>query len=162
MRVAVLGGGRSSEHEVSLRSADAIASGLRAAGHEPIAVTIGKEGEWSCGGTPVRLDPGRGLLNADVVLPALHGPYGEDGVVQGLLEALGVPYCGAGVLTSAVCMDKVLFKDVLASAGLPQVDYVALREGDDPARVERWPVGQLPAPAPPSPCSTTCQIPFRS
>ena len=72
-----------------------------------------------------------------MVFPALHGPYGEDGTVQGLLEALDVPYVGAGVMASAVCMDKVLFKELMAAAGLPQVDYVGLREGDDPAVLER-------------------------
>jgi D-alanine-D-alanine ligase len=81
----------------------------------------------------VALEPGSGLLGCDAVFPALHGPYGEDGVVQGLLEALDVPYCGAGVAASAVCMDKVLFKDAMAVAGVPQVAYAAVREGDDPA-----------------------------
>ena len=65
------------------------------------------------------------------MFPALHGPFGEDGAVQGLLECLDVPYAGSGVLGSALCMDKVLAKDVLATAGTPQVDYVALRDGED-------------------------------
>ena len=68
----------------------------------------------------------------------LHGPFGEDGTVQGLLELLDVPYVGAGVLASALCMEKVTFKDLMAQAGLPQVDYVALREGDD---LPAWPTG---------------------
>ena len=67
----------------------------------------------------------------------LHGPYGEDGTVQGLLEALDVPYVGAGVMSSAVCMDKVLFKDLMAANRLPQVDYLAMREGEDPTKLER-------------------------
>jgi D-alanine-D-alanine ligase len=83
----------------------------------------------------VTLEPAGGLLGCDVVFPALHGPYGEDGVVQGLLEALDVPYCGAGVAASALCMDKVLFKDAMTVAGRPQVGYVGLRAGDDPAAV---------------------------
>ena len=74
------------------------------------------------------LEPGGGLLGADVAFPVLHGPYGEDGTVQGLLELLDVPYVGAGVLASSLCMDKVVFKDVLAAAGVPQVGYVAIRE----------------------------------
>jgi D-alanine-D-alanine ligase len=65
-----------------------------------------------------------------VAFPVLHGPFGEDGTVQGLLELLDVPYVGAGVLASALCMDKVTFKDLMQVAGLPQVDYVALRDGD--------------------------------
>jgi D-alanine-D-alanine ligase len=135
MRVAVLGGGRSSEHEVSLRSAAAVADGLAQAGHEAVRVTVGRDGRWSDGGEPVTLEPGGGLLGCDVVFPALHGPYGEDGVVQGLLEALDVPYCGAGVAASALCMDKLVFKDLMAVAGVPQVAYAAAREGDDPAEL---------------------------
>jgi D-alanine-D-alanine ligase len=135
VRVAVLGGGRSSEHDVSLESAKAIAAGLERGGHDVVAVTIGRDGRWSCDGSAVELEPGAGLLGCEVVFPALHGPYGEDGVVQGLLEALDVPYCGAGVAASALSMDKVLFKDLLSVHGVAQVAYAALREGDDQAPV---------------------------
>jgi D-alanine-D-alanine ligase len=137
VRVAVLAGGRSSEHDVSLSSAAAVRAGLEEGGHEVVAVDLARNGTWSCDGAELTLTPGRGLLDADVVFPVLHGPYGEDGTVQGLLELLDVPYVGAGVLASAVCMDKVTFKDVMATAGLPQVDYVALREGDDPEPARR-------------------------
>lgn len=137
MRVAVLAGGRSSEHDVSLASAAAVRAGLEQAGHGPVHVEIARDGRWSTAGGPVTLEPGRGLLGCDVAFPVLHGPYGEDGTVQGLLEALDVPYVGAGVAASAVCMDKVLFKDLMARAGVPQVDYVALREDDDPAQAQR-------------------------
>jgi D-alanine-D-alanine ligase len=123
MRVAVLGGGRSSEHEVSLSSAAAVRAGLAEAGHEVVEVLLDREGGWLCDGEPVALRPGGGLLGADVVFPVLHGPFGEDGTVQGLLELLGVAYVGAGVLASALCMDKVLFKDLMAAHGIPQVDY---------------------------------------
>jgi D-alanine-D-alanine ligase len=126
MRVAVLGGGRSSEHEVSLKSAAAVAAGVGAAGHEVLEITLHQDGTWACGGEALVLAPGRGLLEADVVFPALHGPFGEDGTVQGLLELLDVPYVGAGVLASALSMDKVLFKDLLAAAGVPQVAYAAV------------------------------------
>ena len=136
MRVAVLGGGRSSEHEVSLESAKAVHQGLGEAGHEPLAVEISREGRWSHEGEPVALEPGGGLLGAEVVFPALHGPYGEDGVVQGLLEALDVPYVGAGVMASAISMDKLVFKELMDRAAVPQVDYRALREEDDPSVVE--------------------------
>ena len=135
MRVAVLGGGRSSEHEVSLASAEAVRAGLEAAGHEPVAVTVGRDGRWTAGGEPVAIEPGAGLLAVDAVFPVLHGPFGEDGTVQGLLEIADVPYVGAGVLASAVCMDKVAFKDLMAVAGLPQVAYAAVREGDDLERL---------------------------
>jgi D-alanine-D-alanine ligase len=126
-RVAVLGGGRSSEHEVSLASAASVRSGLAEAGHEPIAIEIGRDGVWRRDGSVIAVTPGRGLDGADVVFPVLHGPFGEDGTVQGLLECLDVPYVGAGVLASALCMDKVMFKDLMARAGLPQVDFRAVR-----------------------------------
>ena len=128
MRVAVLGGGRSSEHDVSLASAAGVGDGLRAAGHEVLAVSIARDGRWTHAGRELELRAGGGLLGCDVVFPALHGPYGEDGVVQGLLECLDVPYVGAGVLASAVCMDKVLFKDLIGQAGTPQVAYRAVRD----------------------------------
>jgi D-alanine-D-alanine ligase len=73
------------------------------------------------------LRPGGGLLGADAVFPVLHGPFGEDGTLQGLLELLDVPYVGAGVLASSLCMDKVVFKEVLAAADVPQVPYAGVR-----------------------------------
>jgi D-alanine-D-alanine ligase len=130
MRVAVLAGGRSSEHDVSLASAAAVREGLGRAGHEPLEVEISRSGRWTSEGRPVRVEPGEGLLGADVVFPVLHGPFGEDGTVQGLLEVADVPYVGAGVMASAVSMDKVLFKELMAHAGVPQVDFAAVREGD--------------------------------
>ena len=147
MRVAVLAGGRSSEHEVSLASAEAVRGGLEEAGHEPVAVTIERDGRWRADGRAVAIEPGAGLLGADAVFPVLHGPFGEDGTVQGLLEIADVPYVGAGVLASAVCMDKVTFKDLMAVSGVPQVAYVGLREGEDPRRVGdlRLPVFVKPA-----------------
>src|SRR4051794_6386004 len=126
MRVAVLAGGRSSEHDVSLESGRSIAAGLEEAGHSVVWVEIGREGRWTSGGQPVAIEPAGGLLGADAVFPALHGPFGEDGTVQGLLETADVPYVGAGVMASAVCIDKLLFKEVMGNAGVPQVDYVAL------------------------------------
>ena len=129
MRVAVLHGGRSSEHPVSLASAEAAIGGLAAAGHEAVPVLLERGGAWlGPDGMRLALEPGGGLLGADVAFPVLHGPYGEDGTVQGLLELLDVPYVGAGVLASSLCMDKVVFKDVLAAVGVPQVGYVAIRE----------------------------------
>ena len=129
MRVAVLAGGRSSEHEVSLDSAGSVGDGLRAAGHEVVWVELARDGTWRHDGIEIALTPGRGLLGADAVFPALHGPFGEDGTVQGLLELLDVAYVGSGVLASALCMDKVLFKELMAHHGLPQVGYVAVDEG---------------------------------
>ena len=122
----MLSGGRSSEHDVSLRSGAAVAQGLRAAGHEPLEVTIGRGGDWSCSGTSVVLTPGAGLLGADAAFPALHGAFGEDGSVQGLLEWLDVPYVGSDVLASAVCMDKLTLKRLFAAQGIPQVDFTAV------------------------------------
>ena len=125
--MAVLGGGRSSEHEVSLASAASIREGLRQAGHEAVEIEIDRDGAWRRDGLPITLAPGPGIGEADVVFPALHGPFGEDGTVQGLLESIDIPYVGAGVLASALCMDKVMFKLLMEQAGLPQVDYRALR-----------------------------------
>jgi D-alanine-D-alanine ligase len=137
MRVAVLAGGRSSEHDVSLRSGAAVAAGLRSAGHEAIEVTISRGGDWSCDGATVELVAGTGLLSADAVFPALHGAFGEDGSVQGLLEQLDVPYVGSDVLASAVCMDKLTLKRLFAAEGIPQVDFTAVEGPDWWGRCER-------------------------
>ncbi|MGH2955396.1 MAG: D-alanine--D-alanine ligase family protein [Solirubrobacterales bacterium] len=128
MRVAVLGGGTSSEHDVSLRSAASVANGLREAGHEPVEVTIGRDGRWLADGEPVVVTPAEGLLGADAVFPVLHGPGGEDGSVQGLLEVLDLPYVGSDVEASAVCMDKLVFKDLLGRYGIPQVEFCSAGE----------------------------------
>jgi D-alanine-D-alanine ligase len=129
VRVAVLGGGRSSEHDVSLVSAATVAQGLSGAGHEVLSVELARDGTWWHDGEELALHPGRGLLDADVVFPVLHGPFGEDGTVQGLLELLDVPYVGSGVMASAVCMDKVIFKELMAQAGIPQVGYALVEAG---------------------------------
>jgi D-alanine-D-alanine ligase len=130
LRVAVLAGGRSSEHEVSRDSGAAVAEALRAGGHEVVDVVLERDGGWTGPGGPLALVPGGGLLDADVVFPVLHGPFGEDGTIQGLLELLDVPYVGAGVLASSLCMDKIVFKEVLAAAGVPQVAYASVREAE--------------------------------
>ncbi len=126
LRVAVLAGGRSSEHEVSLSSGRAVRDGLVAAGQEVLWVEISRAGEWHCEGELLSPTPGRGLLGADVAFPVLHGPFGEDGTVQGMLETLDVPYVGSGVAASAVSLDKVLFKELMRAAGVPQVDFLGL------------------------------------
>jgi D-alanine-D-alanine ligase len=125
-RVLVLGGGRSSEHEVSQASAASVVDGLHEIGHEVRVVEVGRDGVWRESGLEMRLTPGRGIDGVDVVFPVLHGPFGEDGTLQGLLECLDVPYVGAGVLASALCMDKVRFKELMGRAGIPQVDYRAV------------------------------------
>jgi D-alanine-D-alanine ligase len=130
VRVAVLGGGRSSEHDVSLASAATVRQGLLDAGHDVVSITLERDGTWhGPDGEELALHPGRGLLDCDVVFPVLHGPYGEDGTVQGLLELLDVPYVGAGVMASAVCMDKVVFKELMGAAGIPQVGYALVEAG---------------------------------
>jgi D-alanine-D-alanine ligase len=144
-RVAVLAGGRSSEHEVSLASGASVAEGLRDAGHEVTEIEIGRDGVWRRDGAPVTIAVGERLPGIDVVFPVLHGPFGEDGTVQGLLECLDVPYVGAGVLASALCMNKVVFKELMGRLGIPQVGYVAVEERDhraDPGAVARA-VGKL-------------------
>jgi D-alanine-D-alanine ligase len=152
LKVAVLFGGRSGEHEVSLVSAASVAAGLRAS-HDVLCVLIDKAGRWllqegqeprPAGGEPVFLAPvpdeggrlrrladARELARPDVFFPVLHGPYGEDGTVQGLFELAAVPYVGAGVAASAASMDKAMMKALFARAGLPQVDYRVLLRRDD-------------------------------
>jgi D-alanine-D-alanine ligase len=123
VRIAVIRGGRSSEHEVSLRSGASVTEGLRAAGHETVDVVIAKDGRWSTGSEEIDLRAASGLLGCDVAFPVLHGPFGEDGTVQGLLECLDIPYVGPGVLAAAVTIDKLIFKRLLRERGIAQVDF---------------------------------------
>jgi len=129
VRVAVLCGGRSSEHDISLAGGASVAGGLRAAGHEVVEVLLTREGTWLSEGEELSLRAGGGLLGVDAVFPVLHGPFGEDGSVQGLLEMLDVPYIGSGVLAAAACLDKVVAKELMARAGIAQVDYAGVRAG---------------------------------
>jgi D-alanine-D-alanine ligase len=99
-------------------------------------VELARDGTWWHDGEELALQPGRGLLDADVVFPILHGPFGEDGTVQGLLELLDVPYVGSGVMASAVCMDKVVFKELMAQAGIPQVGYALVEAGQPRPELE--------------------------
>ena len=126
LRIAVLYGGRSGEHEVSLRSARAILDHLDTDKYEPVEYLISKDGKWSP--RPILPEPGA-HNDIDVVFPVLHGTFGEDGTVQGLLELSGLPYVGAGVLASAVSMDKEMMKRVCAERGLPVVEYVTAARG---------------------------------
>ena len=168
-RVGVVFGGRSAEHDVSLRSALTIMGALNEAGHDIVPIGITREGQWLTSGDPMaELQAGSplfqitepaghgqveeaveslslaaqrsdaaGLVAAngwageiDVIFPALHGPMGEDGTIQGLFELAGVPYVGAGVLASSVAMDKALCKQVLDQAGIPQAPWVVTRRRD--------------------------------
>ncbi len=147
MRVAVLRGGRSSEHEVSLRSGAAVGEGLRGAGHEVVDVVIEPDGRWIADGVEVELRAAGGLLGCDVAFPVLHGPFGEDGTVQGLLECLDVPYVGPGVLAAAVTIDKLIFKRLLRDRGIAQVDFCAAGDAGWRERVAEmgWPVWVKPS-----------------
>jgi D-alanine-D-alanine ligase len=144
LRVAVVMGGRSSEHEISMASARSVLESLDPARYDAVTVEIGRDGRWELGsGTRGELEqesrstvetlpvptsqvPAT-LAGVDVVFPVLHGPFGEDGTVQGLLELANVPYVGAGVMASALCMDKDLFKSVLRDQGIPVTRSVTLR-----------------------------------
>jgi D-alanine-D-alanine ligase len=121
LRFLLLYGGQSAEHDVSCVSADSLLGAVDSERYDVTTLRIGKDGAWESD------DPFDALRRADVVFPLLHGPMGEDGTVQGLLEVAGVPYVGCGVLSSALAMDKVVAKQVLASAGLPQVASVGGR-----------------------------------
>jgi D-alanine-D-alanine ligase len=128
LKVAVLAGGRLSEREVSLSTAAVVRAALTEAGHVVIPVSIDQSGSWSSDDEQISVSPGGGLLGCDVAFPALRGPFGEDGTVQGMLELLNVPYVGAGVLASSLCMDQAAFKQTLAACGVPQVGYVVVPE----------------------------------
>src|SRR5579883_1551935 len=127
-RVAVLYGGRSGEHEISLRSAKSIMEALDRERYEVLPYFISKEGKWDP--RPILPEPGANG-EIDVVFPVLHGTFGEDGTVQGLLELADLPYVGPGVLASSVSMDKEMMKRVCRERGLPVVDYVVLEPGQN-------------------------------
>ncbi len=145
VRVAVLSGGRSSEHDISVASAASVVAALDPARFEVLAIEIGREGRWELPaaggaallpGSPSPIVPATTgpPLDVDVVLPILHGPFGEDGTVQGLCEMLDVPYVGAGVLGSALAMDKAVCKAVLRDAGIATaLSLTLLAHRDDPA-----------------------------
>ena len=126
-RVAVLYGGRSGEHEISVRSAKSIIASLDRQKYEVSEYFISKDGKWSPG--VIRPEPG-GNPEIDVVFPVLHGTFGEDGTMQGLLELADLPYVGPGVLASSVAMDKEVFKRVMRQSGLPVVESVTLDRGN--------------------------------
>jgi D-alanine-D-alanine ligase len=126
--VAVIFGGRSSEHEISLQSGASVAAGLREAGHRVTEVLIERDGRWIASGAEVEMRAGAGLLDCEVAFPVLHGPFGEDGTVQGLLECLDVAYAGPSVLAAAVAIDKLVCKRLLAFEGLPQVEFAEVGE----------------------------------
>ena len=135
LRVAVIYGGRSGEHEVSIRSARSIMDAMDPARYEMVEFFISKEGAWSP--RPILPEPGANP-GIDVVFPVLHGTFGEDGTVQGLLELADLPYVGAGVLASSVAMDKEVTKRLCLERGLPVVEYlVQFRGGLDPDATER-------------------------
>jgi D-alanine-D-alanine ligase len=122
-------GGRSGEHEISVRSAKAVMAGMDPAKYEQVEYFIDKEGKWSP--RPILPEPGA-QPEIDVVFPVLHGTFGEDGTVQGLLELADLPYVGAGVLGSSVSMDKEMMKRVCQERMLPIVEYVTVtRENQD-------------------------------
>jgi D-alanine-D-alanine ligase len=156
VRVAVLLGGRSSEHEISLASARSVLDALDPERYETVTVEIGRDGRWELGTgdgdrtvaetlpVPTAKVPAT-LGEVDVVFPVLHGPFGEDGTVQGLLELAGVPYVGAGVLGSALAMDKDVFKAVMRDRGVPVTRNITLRQGQAPENPFGYPVFVKPA-----------------
>ena len=127
IRVGVIRGGRSGEHEVSLRSAESILKAIDRNKYDVVPITIAHDGSWK----PFTLSPDPTVQRpVDVVFPILHGTYGEDGTVQGLFELANIPYVGAGVLGSSVGMDKDVMKRILRDAGLPIVAYWSLLKSE--------------------------------
>jgi D-alanine-D-alanine ligase len=167
LRVALLAGGRSSEHDISLASARSVLEALDPSRYDVVNVAIGRDGRWAleprpgpgpvtelsrgetgpAGTLPVPAAPGTlaSLGAVDVVLPILHGPFGEDGTVQGLLELADVAYVGAGVAASALAMDKDLFKKVMRDSGIPVARHHAIRLGDPVENPFGYPVFVKPA-----------------
>jgi D-alanine-D-alanine ligase len=121
IRVAVIYGGRSGEHEVSLRSAESVIAAMNPARYEVARFVIGKEGRWSP--SPILPEPGA-HPELDVAFPVIHGTFAEDGTLQGLLELADLPYVGPGVMASAVAMDKDVMKRLCRERGLPVVEYL--------------------------------------
>jgi len=166
LRVALLAGGRSSEHDISLASARSVLEALDPERYETVNVHIGRDGRWELesglqqlvtssedadspsASLPVPASDERTpavLGSVDVVLPILHGPFGEDGTVQGLLELLDVAYVGAGVAASALAMDKDLFKKVMRDSGIPVARHHTIRLGDPVSNPFGYPVFVKPA-----------------
>jgi D-alanine-D-alanine ligase len=130
LKVGVIFGGRSGEHEVSLMSAQSVMAALDREKYEVIPLKITRDGRWLDGEIAKALTEGREAVPFDVVIPVLHGPYGEDGTVQGLLELADLPYVGAGVAGSAVGMDKGIFKYVMVANGLPVLPWELVLKRD--------------------------------
>jgi D-alanine-D-alanine ligase len=168
-RLAILYGGRSAEHQVSVVSARSVMEALDPDRFEVVPIAITRAGAWllpdrspleltasdgalpevEAAGTELAVRPEQGVGGVDVVFPILHGPFGEDGTVQGLFELADLPYVGSGVLASALAMDKAMAKVVLAQAGLPQAPYLVVPERDwraDPDRVAAEVGGRLAYP----------------
>ena len=161
VRLAVLAGGRSSEHDISLASAASVVATLDPERYDVRVIEIGRDGRWALPAgdrtaelsststaetLPVPADSAPATLGSvDVVLPILHGPFGEDGTVQGLCELAGVAYVGPGVLASSLCMDKDVFKTLMRGADIPVAPHVALRLGDPASNPFGYPVFVKPA-----------------
>jgi D-alanine-D-alanine ligase len=168
-RLAILYGGRSAEHQVSVVSARSVMEALDPDRFEVVPIAITRAGAWllpdrspleltasdgalpevEAAGTELAVRPEQGVGGVDVVFPILHGPFGEDGTVQGLFELADLPYVGSGVLASALAMDKAMAKVVLAQAGLPQAPYLVVPERDwraDPGEVAAEVAGRLAYP----------------
>jgi D-alanine-D-alanine ligase len=161
-RIAVILGGRSSENPISVASAASVIEALERSGNDVVTVQIDRSGTWQLEAARKALEPGSEpgsrvparlpprevattLADVDIVFPVLHGPFGEDGTVQGLLELAGVPYVGAGVLASALCMDKDVFKSVMRDHGIPVTENITLRLGDEPRNPFGFPCFVKPA-----------------
>ena len=158
MKIVLLSGGRSAERDISLQSASFVRSTLEQSGHRIVSVEISKDGQWLLDDSTITLNTGHHVwklfideteIDFDLVFPVLHGPWGEDGSIQGLCEIAGWPYAGASVMTSSLAMNKITTKRLISSEGIPVVPWKSFSQSSPPSLNEleplRYPLFVKPA-----------------
>ncbi len=149
MKIVLLSGGRSAERDISLQSASFVRSTLEQSGHRIVSVEISKDGQWLLDDSTITLNTGHHVwklfideteIDFDLVFPVLHGPWGEDGSIQGLCEIAGWPYAGASVMTSSLAMNKITTKRLISSEGIPVVPWKSFSQSSPPSLNELEPL----------------------
>ncbi|MCK4671681.1 MAG: D-alanine--D-alanine ligase [Candidatus Aegiribacteria sp.] len=158
MKIMLLSGGRSAEHDVSVQSTLFVRSVLEESGHEIVCVKISRDGQWFLDRSPITINAGHSVwklfideteIEFDLIFPVLHGPWGEDGSIQGLCEIAGWPYTGADIMTSSLAMNKVTTKRLVSSEGIPVIPWKSFSQDSPPSMNEleplRYPLFVKPA-----------------